>query len=193
MNREGIMSGFLWVLVLILLAVLAFALLIWLAVRGTKKLAERRNRREIRREERSIDRELREYSADELAGTAINGEYAYAKAALNKLNDRQTLEGIVKNAKDRQIAQSAAEKICGSIGHDWHHCLCRRCGKRKAENDPGHDWELNGTKQRNCSLASSRGGGQHLDPCYGVDCASCSEGGYDDVFVCKTCGMEKQE
>lgn len=186
------MFGFLWVLVLILLAILALVLLVWIVVRAIEKLSKRRSQKETRRKERSINRELRKYSADELAGTAINGEYTYAKAALNKIKDMETLEKIAQNARDRSIAQSAGEKICGNTGHDYNNCLCRRCGIRKAVNDPGHDWEFAGTKRRACSLESSRGGGQHLDPCYGVDCESCSES-YNNAYVCKTCGLEKQE
>lgn len=77
--------------------------------------------------------------------------------------------------------------------HDWNNCICRRCGKKKCESDPNHEWEFLVKEEKQCSMQSSHGGGQHLDPCYGVDCQFCDAGGYEDVYVCKNCGMEKRE
>lgn len=77
--------------------------------------------------------------------------------------------------------------------HDWDNCLCLRCGKKKCESDTSHQWEFTGKEEKYCSTKCSRGGGQHLDPCYGVDCRFCDIDGYENVYVCKHCGMEKRE
>jgi hypothetical protein len=84
-------------------------------------------------------------------------------------------------------------KLMCLFRHDWDGCVCRRCGEKAHEISDLHTWEFVGTEKTGCSVASSRGSGQHLDPCYGVDCAFCDAAGTEAVYVCSQCKMEKRE
>ena len=77
--------------------------------------------------------------------------------------------------------------------HDWDGCICRRCGAKAHEHAGCHEWELTGTEKMGCSMLSSRGSGQYLDACYGMDCAFCGEGKTESIYVCKRCGKVKRE
>jgi ribosomal protein L40E len=79
------------------------------------------------------------------------------------------------------------------FGHDWDGCVCRRCGAKAHERSDGHKWELSRTEKMGCSLSSSRGGGQYLDSCYGVECDFCDVGRTEAVYVCGHCGAVKRE
>ena len=84
-------------------------------------------------------------------------------------------------------------KLACLFGHDWDGCICRRCGVKAHERDSSHEWELTGMEKRPCSMSSSRGDGQYLDPCYGMDCAFCDAVKTENIYVCKRCGIEKRE
>jgi hypothetical protein len=78
-------------------------------------------------------------------------------------------------------------------GHDWDGCICRRCGEKASIYSDLHTWEFIGTEKTGCSMSSSRGGGQYLDLCYGVDCAFCDSADTEAVYVCSRCNVEKRE
>ncbi len=56
--------------------------------------------------------------------------------------------------------------------------------------DERHQWEVARENAR-CTGRDSRGSGQHLDACYGVDCGFCELGKPDMVYVCAICGRER--
>ena len=81
-------------------------------------------------------------------------------------------------------------KLACLFGHCWEGCVCRRCGAKAHERSGRHKWEYLGTVKMECSFSSSRGSGQHLDPCYGVDCQFCDAyNRMEYTYTCQTCGM----
>ena len=79
-------------------------------------------------------------------------------------------------------------KIRCLFGHDWNGCQCNRCGISRNEQ---HDWKYVETVV-DCSVFSSRGSGQYLDPCYGSPCPCESQDEYK-LFICSKCGEKKSE
>ena len=81
-------------------------------------------------------------------------------------------------------------KLACLFGHCREGCVCRRCGAKAHEHRCRHKWKYTGTVEMKCPLSSSRGGGQYLDPCYGVDCQFCDENSRTKyIYICQTCGM----
>jgi len=77
---------------------------------------------------------------------------------------------------------------CLLHGHHWDGCVCRRCGKKKKENDISHDWTLSKTYER---CVDYHGEGQYNDPYYGDPDAPPLTMEKVEVYVCKKCGLEK--
>ena len=104
------------------------------------------------------------------------------------LVDRVRTRGERKLEKEHTRAceliddEAVLGEMCGNTGSE----RIRRISCAKL----GHQWELTGEEVSQCR---ERGGGQYLDPCYGVDCAFCEQGGYVRTYTCIICGAQKTE
>ena len=81
------------------------------------------------------------------------------------IEDEQTFQRIRTNAAQEHIRQSACERL-------------------------GHQWDFTGEETVPCQ---ERGGGQHLDPCYGVNCEFCENAVRVRTYSCHLCGAKRTE
>ena len=77
---------------------------------------------------------------------------------------------------------------CFFGSHQWNGCKCESKIRDEQHNWDGciHNWAYYGSYV-NCSTYSSRGSGQHLDPCYGASCP-CEGYSYEYEYKCQKCG-----
>ncbi|MDD4843883.1 MAG: hypothetical protein PHU31_06080 [Anaerotignum sp.] len=104
---------------------------------------------------------LKTLTKEELIGAAMAGD-AYA---LEIITEPKTLERIRKETSSETVRR----EICNKLGHEWI---------------------LTKTELHQCSMSDTRGSGQYLDPCYGVDCQFCDANNWTEyTYTCQICGM----
>lgn len=158
------MSGFLLVLLLILAALLAIAAIVWVCVCLARRISHRKSER--RASAAREEKAARMAYLNTLDSTELERLALDGDVtALECIEDEQTLQRIRTNAAQEHIRQSA----CGRLGHQW---------------------DFTGEKTVPCL---ERGGGQHLDPCYGVSCEFCESAVRVRTYACPLCGAKRAE
>ncbi len=158
------MSGFVLCLLLILAVLLAIAAIVWAVVRLARRISDNKSERQ--------SSTAREENPERMAYLNTLEAAALEQLALNGdatalecIEDEQALQRIRANAAQEHIRQSA----CGRLGHPW---------------------DFTGEETVPCQ---ERGGGQYLDPCYGVSCEFCENAVRIQTYTCPLCGAKSTE
>jgi hypothetical protein len=158
------MSGFFLVLLLILAAILSIVAIVWVCVRLASRISHKKSER--RASAAREEKAARMAYLNTLDSTELERLALDGDVtALKCIEDEQMLQRIRANTAQEHIRQSA----CGRLGHQW---------------------DFTGEETVPCQ---ERGGGQHLDPCYGVSCEFCERAVRVRTYTCSLCGVKRTE